>query len=194
MSSKAQDPHLDLLLEASAKIIAETTQLVSSLGDEQLLRPPIEGGWSVAQCFHHLVVSNAEYYPRIEAAISEARSRGRLATRPYEPSWVGRWFIKAVSPATTSKFKAPAIFRPSESPSPTAPAEFLAQQRTLEELIVQSDGLDLIGTSITSPVTRVLRFSLGEAFEILIRHEERHLSQAKRVVQALVGQTPAGVR
>ena len=185
MSATAKDPHLRALLEASAKIVDETEQLVSPLGADQILRSPPEGGWSVAQCFHHLIVSNAEYYPRMEAAIAEARSRNRLATIPFEPSWAGKWFIKAVSPATTTKMKAPAIFRPSESPSPSAPGDFLAQQRTLEGLMVRADGVDLIGTKITSPVTRLLRLRLGEAFEVLIRHEERHLAQAKRVVKAL---------
>ena len=194
MSATAQDPHLRSLLEASTRIVAETEQLVSSLRDEQLLRRPDEGGWSIAQCFHHLVVSNAAYLPRMEAAISDARSRSRIATAPYEPSWVGRWFIKAVSPATTSKLKAPAIFRPSDSPSPSAARDFLAQQRTIDRLMLQSDGLDLIGIKITSPVTRMLRFRLGEAFEILVRHEERHLGQAKRVATALFGEFPTSTQ
>ncbi|MBC7789726.1 MAG: DinB family protein [Anaerolineae bacterium] len=192
MRVTAQDPHLRSLLEASVRIVAETEQLVSPLIDEQLLQPPADGGWSIAQCFHHLIVSNGEYLPRIQVAISEGRARKRVATLPYQPSWVGRWFIKAVSPATTSRMKAPAVFRPSDQPSPSAPRDFLAQQRTLDELMLQSDGLDLIGLKITSPVTRLLRFRLGEAFEVIIRHEERHLEQAKRVATSLSGNDRVG--
>lgn len=184
MSASVNDTHLQSLLDASAKIVAETDQLVAPLDEARMLRRPSDGGWSVAQCFHHLTVSNAQYFPRIEAALAEGRRQNRLARAPYEPSWFGRWFIKAVSPANTSKVKTPAIFQPAEMPLPSAPRDFVAQQQTLDRLMQQADGLDLVGIKIVSPVTRLMRFRLGEIFEIIIRHEERHLAQAKRAAVA----------
>lgn len=50
-----------------------------------------------------------------------------------------------------------------------------------------ADGLDLARIKVTSPVTRLLRLSLGQWLAGLAGHQRRHLWQARQVKTELLG-------
>jgi hypothetical protein len=58
---------------------------------------------------------------------------------------------------------------------------FLACQALLLAAIEGADGLDLNRVRVTTPISRVLRISLGEALALATGHTRRHLDQARRV-------------
>jgi hypothetical protein len=62
---------------------------------------------------------------------------------------------------------------------------FCDQQRGLKDAIKPLAFLDLDRTIITSPVARPVTYSLRHALLIVVRHEERHLNQAVRVLDAV---------
>jgi hypothetical protein len=72
---------------------------------------------------------------------------------------------------------------------PDAPARLLAQQDELRALIADAHGVDLRAVRIPSPISRLLSLRLGEALEMLLLHQRRHLNQAWRVRRA--GNFPA---
>lgn len=180
-TTKPAHPHLRGLLESAAGVESGVRDLVAPLTQEQLFWKPAPERWSIAQCLDHLMVTGDQYYPRTRAAIDQARSQGLLSPAPYAPSLMGRWFLGAVGPAIKFRIKARPIFDPAETPRPTVVDDFFRHRQTLQELIRDADGIDLRRGTIVSPLTRLLRFSLGECLEMLVVHEHRHLEQARRV-------------
>lgn len=60
-------------------------------------------------------------------------------------------------------------------------SEFSALQSRLVGCVERSDGLDLRRVKVASPVSRLVRVSLGAWFAALIVHEQNHIAQAGRV-------------
>jgi hypothetical protein len=52
-------------------------------------------------------------------------------------------------------------------------------------LVDQSAGLDLAARKVPSPVSRYIRYNVYSAFRIVVAHERRHLSQARRAARAV---------
>ena len=57
---------------------------------------------------------------------------------------------------------------------------FELQERWIE-LASRADGLDLAAVKVRSPISPVLRFTLGQCFAINAAHQRRHLWQAGQV-------------
>ena len=181
--SQPAHPHLRRLMESAAGAESGVSDLVAPLTREQIFWKPAPERWSIAQCLDHLMVTGDQYYPRTRVAIDEARSRGLLSSAPYAPSFIGKRFLGAVGPVIRFRIKARPIFDPAPVPRPTVVDDFFMHRGTLLELIRDADGVDLRrGGTISSPLTRLLRFSIGECLEMLVVHEHRHLEQARRVV------------
>jgi hypothetical protein len=84
------------------------------------------------------------------------------------------------------KLPAPKIFRPPPQARPAVLTEFVNRERDLLRRIEAARRIDLRRTKIPSPVTRLVRINLGDAFGVLVHHARRHLGQMERV-RALVG-------
>jgi hypothetical protein len=77
-------------------------------------------------------------------------------------------------------------------PRPALLESFLSVQDELIEMMRTADGLDLTRVRLHSPASTCIRIHLGDAFEMLICHAERHLGQAERVASEAT--FPRGVR
>jgi hypothetical protein len=149
---------------------------------------PAPGKWSVAQCLAHLNVSGGLYAARIEDAIRKGRARGTLGSGPFDYGLLSRLMLRAVDPANRRKARAPGKFAPSEgdSYSPAAVlADFHAAGARWERLLREADGLHLGRVKVRSPVSPLIRFSLGATFAIQAAHEQRHLRQAGDVLRLM---------
>ena len=152
------------------------------LSDAQASWKPSPDRWSIGECMDHLRVTGEQYYPRLEGAIERAKQGD--PSRPYKPRFFGRLFVKFAGPDGPRRVKAPKAFAPTSSDGGArAVREFLDQQSTLIELIERAEECDLNGGRFGSPVTRLLRFSLGEGLELMVRHQQRHRMQAQRVMK-----------
>ncbi len=161
---------------------ADAERLRAELSRAQLTWQPAPEVWSVADCFEHLRKTDELYCERIAEAIGRMKPGGGA----YAPSWFGRRFIRFVSPTSSLKLRAPKAFRPTrEGPSAEAEAlgRFLDQQAEVLDLIRRADGRDLNTGSFPSPVLSLLRFSVGEGLTLVVRHEQRHLGQARRLTE-----------
>ncbi len=52
---------------------------------------------------------------------------------------------------------------------------------TLMNLLREADDVNLSKVRFGSPITPLLRFNIGEAFWLLVAHENRHLLQIQRI-------------
>jgi hypothetical protein len=149
----------------------------------QLNWKPAPDRWSVGQCLEHILTSDGKYFPTFET-VRQGRYRKTVWQRmPGLPAFFGRMLIKTIDPANTRKSKAPAVFAPTTSEVSTdIVRRFGEQQARLVEYLETGPTLDLDGTIIASPVTPIVTYSLFDAFRILVRHAQRHVQQADRVV------------
>ena len=87
-----------------------------------------------------------------------------------------------VQEKTGKKINTPPIFTPSQSTIDLGILErFYKHLDTLLEYIADFIKTDIDKTHITSPVSKVVTYSLRKAITILIQHEHRHINQAIRV-------------
>lgn len=154
--------------------------VAGGLGHEQLNWRPRPDAWSIGQCLHHLFLANEVYLPAISGSL---RGRRPGVVQRVRPGWFGRWFIRTyIEPSTRGRrIKAPGKIAPAERIEPSILETFLRSNRAAREVIRGSSGFDVNRIRFRNPFIPVIRFTVGTGFEILSKHQDRHLGQAERV-------------
>jgi len=135
--------------------------------------------WSPAECFDHLIVTNNQYIPLIENELTETNKGENDDTAEYRSTISGRFLLYSNDPQNSRKMKSPRIFRPEiRMYTKEVIRFFLEQNNTVYQLICKGKGRNLSELKINSPVTRMFRFNLGEAFRLINLHDQRHINQA----------------
>jgi len=175
-------PDLSELYRQFQAINQDTHQLLNSLTDTEFNWHPKPGKWSMAQCFDHLIVTGHLSLTNIQAAISEARSRGLSGEGPFHYGLVEKWFVRLMEPPPIIRFKAPKVYAPppDRALAEIGPAFFSMQDQILDSLR-QADGIDLARAKVRNPVTNLLKLSVGQEFAFTAAHERRHLWQAQQL-------------
>lgn len=124
----------------------------------------------------HLDTTSEAYFGVVEPAM--VRGSEKKSQAPWKPGITGKIFLNALQKPT--KLKAPKKFQPIKLRDAII-EQFIQQQEKLASLISEADGLDLRRIKFGSPVSLLLRFSLGDCFAILVMHQERHLKQMNRI-------------
>jgi hypothetical protein len=177
--------------EWSRQLIAElqaadqrAITLARGLTVEQLNWKPRPGKWSVGQCLEHLCISGEVYLPPLEKAL---RDQQPAPVETITPGWFGRWFIRSyIAPGPDAK-KAPAPRKIKPVLSVVEPSvldRFLAVNRDVRALIERAQPYDVNRIRFVNPFIPIIRFTVGTGFEIIAKHEDRHLLQAEKVWQA----------
>lgn len=177
-----QNLHIDQLLRDASEVLHASEALFASLSDEQLTWKSNKKVWSILECFDHLYTVNGLYLPCIQEGLATAREKGLVSVEPFKPSWFGRLFIWGMQPDTKLKVKTLKLFKPKAGPQNLAVKQsFMDQQAAFVELIKQADPYNLNQIKITSPASRLVKLSIGEALTGLVAHERRHLLQAQNI-------------
>jgi hypothetical protein len=154
------------------------------LNRDQLNWKPSADRWSVAQCFDHLINSNAGYIPIFDAVAAGTLKQTLVQKLPGVPKMWGQLLIKSLDPKTTRKLKAPKRFQPASSDlSESIIDNFVQNQSRVLDAMEKTKNLEIDRTIITSPVAAIVTYSLLDAFRIVVVHEQRHFQQAQRVTQ-----------
>src|SRR5687767_5393610 len=96
----------------------------------------------------------------------------------------GQMLIKSVSPDGTRMQKAPKILAPTNSAVDAGIIpRFIDQQERVVSYLNTITAVDADKVIITSPVVRVITYSLLDACRVIVAHEQRHIAQARRVAQ-----------
>ena len=158
---------------------AETLLVRSS--KEQLLWQPNDETWCMAQVVEHMRIVNDNYLKRAAEVI-----RGRRPSEPesqeYGPSGLGQRVINAMGPKGNFTMAVPKKFVPHLQSLPRdVTTLFLDQFAAVDVIIKESVGADLKKSKVSSPVSRLLKFQLGDVFKIILVHNDRHLRQIDRL-------------
>lgn len=160
--------------------LQKAVTVYQNLPEESLHRKPDSGGWSAAQCLWHLNSYSAFYLPEIENAIQKAGTDPGHAG--FTSSWLGKWFTNLMQPGK-GKYKAFAKHTPPEILNGLQEvADFIAYQETLLSLLRKSNHVNLNAVRVPVSITSWVKLPLGDVFQFLIAHEERHLQQAEKVL------------
>ncbi len=132
----------------------------------------------------HLLLANEVYLPPIVRALEGSR------VSPVAEITLGRfsrWFIRTYiesSPVTNPKA------RQARAPGPIAPREpvegailddFLTSNVGARDAVRAAGDFDVNRVRFKNPFVPLLRFTGGTGFEILSKHQHRHMGQMERV-------------
>lgn len=169
-------------LNASA---ADAQVVFGPLSSAQLNWKPAADQWSIAQCLDHLLATSGPYLQIIEEVRNGTRKQTLWQSIPILPGLFGKLLINAVSPDTARKLRAPAKFQPATSNlDPGIVTKFVDAQKRLAQQMVTVEKLDLNRIIVSSPVASFVTYSLLDAYKVLANHAERHLQQARRVLNS----------
>ena len=157
--------------------------LAKGLTPDQLAWAPGPGEWGIGQCLEHLCIANDKYLPAIATALTGPPS---TVVQEITPGWFGRWFIRNyIEPsATTKRARAPKAITPGTRSDPAILDRFLGSNEKAREVVQRAKTCDVNRIRFRNPFVPLIHFTVGTGFEILSRHQRRHLLQAERVKQA----------
>ncbi len=167
-------------LEAVSK---DTQKTFGNLSAGQINWKPTAEGWSVGQCFEHLIKTNSLFFSELGKIASGTRKNSFLENYSPLSAFFGNLLVNSLK-KDSRKFKAPsqAIVPPSEIDAKII-GQFTAHQTELVEKIKQTEKADWQKTVITSPFMKLMTYKLADGFRVVVEHERRHFRQAERVTQ-----------
>ena len=150
---------------------------MQNASEDVLNRPSATGGWSITQCLWHLNSYGLYYLPLMERKMKQSM----YPVEYFTSTWLGDYFIKMMLPETGKKYKA---FKdhvpPPQLNAYVEVAEFIRQQEELLRLIKIARHADLNRIKIPISIFKWVSIRLGDVFQFIIAHDERHLQQAAR--------------
>lgn len=160
---------------------AQTT--FGNLSAEQINWKPSATGWSVGQCFEHLIKSNELFYDELERIASGTRNNSFLENYSPLSSFFGNLLINSLK-KDSRKFKAPTqkIVPPSEIDANIVEI-FTAHQAELTGKIRRTESADWRKIKVTSPFMKLITYKLSDGYQVIVEHEKRHVRQAERVAK-----------
>ncbi|RUA38244.1 MAG: hypothetical protein DSY77_00290 [Bacteroidetes bacterium] len=170
------------------KEIEETTiNEFQDLREEDLVWKPAPDKWSIAECLKHIIIANSIYIKDIEKRLQKAEVK--TIEYPISFSITGKLFLYAVDPKYKWKVPAPKLFKPVkenkvENGMETV-KEFLKLQDEIIGVSLKACAYDHQHVHTYSPLSKLLKFNVGEQLYIMMRHTKRHINQARRVKSQL---------
>ncbi len=170
------------LINNFVNVSAEATKLAEdflNLSYNQINWRPADSQWSIGECFEHLLRTNVKYIPVYEKhKLPERRNNNNV----YKQSILGKLIMKTVMPDFKRKTKTPVLFNPIGSEiKENIVSDFIKQNNEIIELAKKIDPSKL-KEKITSPISKLVKYNIGDSLLIVAYHNLRHLHQAKRVM------------
>lgn len=157
-----------------------------SLTTEQLNWKPDAKTWSIAQNIEHLIIINQTYFAILSKLKSGNYNLPFIARFNFMVTLLGKLILNSVNPDRKKKIKTFSIWEPSQSHiNSDILEEFVRHQNELKHHIENSADLIKKETVISSPANKNIVYKLKTAFDIIVTHEQRHLEQAKEVLQLI---------
>lgn len=176
-------------LLAALKVAVQQTigqvQAIPTAATDLLNKQPGYRKWSGAQVLEHLNIYNRIYLPEIEKRmISIAGGHDE-----FKSGWLGNYFTKVMQPdadgMVANKMSAPKDARPQEKLNAgKVVSDFIAGQQHLLQLLNKAEAANL-DTRIPTSISKLIRLKAGDTFRFLIAHQQRHLTQLTRTLDAV---------
>jgi len=137
------------------------------------LAPP--HGWSPAQIYEHLILSNKDY---VEIIAEQLKTAPKGGDRPAVHTWFGKFIMKSASPE--GKGPVPKPFVPKPGPYTREVLDrWVAQQQTIIDLHEKAKDVDLTAVRYPVPLMKLFKLNMADSFAIFATHTERHIRQVE---------------
>lgn len=159
--------------------------------EAEMGRRPSSKRWSAFECVEHVNIALRHYIKHIDKGISKSIAKGQAPKEDYRPGFLGERFARFLAPRegiVRNRVKTLPAFRPvvsSNAKGQESLDDFRRMMDHLGDLAARSAMVDLDKTRVASPAGALLRFKLGDAFYIVLAHNERHLLQARKAMEAV---------
>ncbi len=165
------------------KISADAQSAFGNFSPAQINWKPAAEGWSVGQCFEHLIKTNELFYAKLDAIAAGKNRHSLLENFSPLSGFFGNLLISSLR-KDTRKFKIPTQkIAPPSAIDPNIVEIFAAHQSELIGKISKTEAADWNRIKITSPFLKIATYKLAAGFQIVVEHEKRHFRQAARVVE-----------
>ena len=180
MTTKSTSELLDIIEKQVENHINDSVRIFQNLPAEVLLRLAANGGWSITQCLWHLNSYGDYYLPKIKLGLD----KNYPPNPDFKSTWLGSYFTRIMKPGVhMKKFKA---FKNHVPPLEMDPhkivAEFIQQQEQHLSYLKQARQTDMNKVRIPISILSWLKLKLGDVFQFIVAHNERHLQQAKKII------------
>lgn len=174
-----QNELLDQLETDLRRVLNQVRTQLAALEEEVVIYRPDPSRWNVLECFAHLNAFAELYLPRIEAAIHKAKARKWII--PVEKiayTSTARRDIRRVDLTNERLRKAKQRYDYFQRPlgHDVIKTFIINCERLLRNLHLARE-VDINQPKINRSNSRFFHYTLGNTFEWLIRHAQRHLVQ-----------------
>jgi DinB superfamily len=187
LKKRPSDELITELIKLCFQLNKEVEIEFSNLTQEQLLWSD-EGSWSIGQCFAHLNAFNSFYVPGFVERVKN--SRFQEPTDYFQSSPLGNaTFLKVKLGKLNNvkrKLKSPKDYNPLVNKNLTTEGvmkEFFTYQQTLISVLEDAKKINIRKTKTAFSVRPIVKLRLGDAFQYIVYHCERHIEQARKVKQ-----------
>lgn len=175
--------YLNDWLEQAAIVRNDVKKSFHSVKEHDLNWKPVPTQWSIGELLDHIIITNRHYIKCFEAIAAGGHKPPFGARFGYLSDVFGKSILKSVHPQSTRKLKTVRIFRPQKNRYSTdVYALFDQHQERLIELVKATDFVNHKETFIASPANSIIVYSLHDAVNIVLAHEQRHVAQAKNLL------------
>lgn len=139
-------------------------------------------GWSILECIEHLNLYCNYYNYELRKSIDNSKKAGYPIDQP-KSTWLGRKFIQMMHPDNIKKQKTLKRMNPANSAlDKSVLKKFLQYQDELRNIVQDAQSINLNKSYVPVEFMKVLKMNLGDALTFVVVHEQRHIRQAKNVL------------
>ena len=173
---------LQKFLGEALLLIDTANKQFDGLSETQINWKPSKEKWSIGECIEHLVVTHKLYNLKIKELQTLFENSGEGSLK-FKHTFSGRMILRYVDPNKTTRTKTFKIFKPTiREINSNIIKSFCEEVETMISLARKLHGVNLTKLKISSPVTKILKMNVGDALLINLYHDERHLNQAKKIL------------
>ena len=167
-----------LLIELDC-VSMDAVAVARDLDASQLAWQPPGQKWGVGQLLEHLVITADAYLALLRPRIYNRKAaHGEDGNAYWEPSIAGWLLVTALR--SKRKLPAPQVFQVRDLRENVLDA-FMQRQQNLILFLRAAAALDWNRVRLHSPISRLIRLNVGDAFTILTVHAQRHIKQMEKV-------------
>jgi hypothetical protein len=181
MESKMND-ELSNITNDLREISENAQKTFGQLSAEQLNWRPSAEGWSVGQCFEHLIKTNEFFFDELDRIAAGERQNSFLEKYSPLSGFFGKTLIGSMK-KDERKYKTTPAATPPSAVDPNIIEIFAAHQSEFIGKIEKTAAADWNKIKLTSPFLSIATYKLADGYRILIEHERRHFRQAERVTK-----------
>jgi len=178
MKSEKRKDLIERLEEELDRQINVVVEQFQNLSEKELKRQGENGGWSIVQNLEHLNMYFDYYNPAIKKALEFAKED--IAAEQFKSGWLGSYFSNSMDYRTNKKVKAFKDYIPvSNLYTAKVIRTFIENEEELLQLVRKAKTYNLTKIRVAISLTKWITMRLGDVFQFVILHNERHIHQAQ---------------